>query len=129
MLLSEYLSGLVKLIDEYSRTDLIIDSELTTDFRTEKIGIIKGSITFSNNSRLIFTEYLDLRYKAKKLNYSFHYQKQDGALIFRYDNAEHRPSVNASGHKHLPNGKIAAAEPPSLEAVFTEIIDFLLSEK
>lgn len=84
------------------------------------------SETFSNNSRLIFTEYLDLRYKTKKLNYSFHYQKQDGTLIFRYDNAEHRPTVDASGHKHLPNGKIVAVEPPSLKIIFTEIMDFLL---
>ena len=93
MLLTEYLSDLVKLFDEYSRTELIIDSVLTTDFRTEKIGIIKGSITFSNNSRLIFTEYLDLRYKIEKLNYSFHCQKQDGSLIFRYDNARHKPPI------------------------------------
>ncbi len=126
MLLSEYLSDLVKLIDEHFKTNLIIDSELTTDSRTEKIGIIKGSITFSNNSRLIFTEYLDLRYKAKKLNYSFHYQKQDSTLIFRYDNAEHRPPVDASGHKHLPSGKIVAAELPSLKDIFTEIMDLLL---
>ena len=126
MLLTEYLSGIVKLIDEYSRTELIIDSELTTDFRTEKIGIIKGSITFSNNSRLIFTEYLDLRYKIEKLNYSFHYQKQDGLLIFRYDNARHKPPSDAYGHKHLPAGKVFAAEPPSLKDIFTEIMDSLL---
>ncbi len=126
MLLSEYLSDLTKVIDVYSKTDLIIDSELSTDFRTEKIGIIKGSITFSNNSKLLFTEYLDLRYKVEKLNYSFHYQKQDGTLIFRYDNATHKPSVAASGHKHLPNGKVVAAEPPSLKDIFIEIMDLLL---
>lgn len=126
MLLTEYLSGIVKLIDEYSRTELIVDSELTTDFRTEKIGIIKGSITFSNNSRLIFTEYLDLRYKIEKLNYSFHYQKQDGTLIFRYDNARHKPLIDAYGHKHLPDGKVSAAELPSLKDIFTEIMDLLL---
>lgn len=42
MLLTEYLSNLVKAIEEHSKRGLIIDSELTTDFRTEKIGIIKG---------------------------------------------------------------------------------------
>lgn len=126
MLLSEYLSDLTKVIDEYSKTNLIIDSELSTDFRTEKIGIIEGSITFSDNSKLIFTEYLDLRYKVEKLNYSFHYQRQDGILIFRYDNAEHKPSVVPSGHKHLPDGKVVVTEPPSLKDIFAEIIDFLL---
>ncbi|MBI4688505.1 MAG: hypothetical protein HY756_12160 [Nitrospirae bacterium] len=126
MLLTEYLSGLMEIIDEYSKTDFIIDSELSTDFRTEKIGIIKGSITFSNDSKLIFAEYLDLRYKIEKLNYSFNYQKQDGVLIFRYDNAKHKPPLDTPGHKHLPDGKVFAAEAPSLKDVLAEIVDLLL---
>lgn len=126
MLLTEYLSGLAKVIDEYSRTGLIIDSELITDYRTEKIGIVKGSVTFADNSKLVFTEYLDLRYKVEKLNYSFHYQKQGGSLIFRYDNARHKPPIDASGHKHLHDGKVFAAEPPSLKDIFIEIMDLLL---
>ncbi len=126
MLLSEYLSDIVNIIDGYSRAGLVIDSELSTDFRTEKIGVIEGSITFSDNSKLIFTEYLDLKYKPKKLNYSFHYQKHDSTLIFRYDNAKHKPPLVAPEHKHLPDGKIVAAEPPLLKDIFIEIMDFLL---
>ena len=126
MLLTEYLANLANVIDEYSRTGLIIDSELSADYRTEKIGIIKGSVTFADNSMLVFTEYLDLRYKIEKLNYSFHYQKQDGSLIFRYDNARHKPPIDDYEHKHLPDGKVFAAEPPSLKDIFTEIMDSLL---
>ncbi len=126
MLLSEYLSDIVDVVDEYSKAGLVIDSKLTTDFRTEKIGIIEGSVTFSDNSKLIFKEYLDLKYKLKKLNYSFHYQKDNGTLIFRYDNAKHKPPVDANGHKHLLDGKIFAAEPPSLKYILVEIMDFLL---
>lgn len=70
MLLSDYLSGLAGAINEYSKTSLIIDSDLNTDFRTDKIGIIKGSITFADESRLFFTEYLDVRYKVEKITYS-----------------------------------------------------------
>ncbi|MBI4826923.1 MAG: hypothetical protein HY807_10975 [Nitrospirae bacterium] len=126
MLLSEYLSELVKVIDEYARAGLLADSKLRTDFRTEKIGIIEGEVTFSNNSKLIFTEYLDLKYKPQKLNYSFHYQQGDGSLVFRYDNAKHKPSIAASGHKHLPDGNVEAAEVPLLKEIFTEIAGFLL---
>jgi len=126
MLLTEYISGLAKVIDEYSRTGVIIDSELIADYRSEKTGIVKGSVTFADNSNLVFTEYLDLRYKIEKLNYSFHYQKQDASLIFRYDNARHKPEIDASGHKHLPDDKVSAAEPPLLEDIFTEIMDLLL---
>lgn len=126
MLLIEYLSAIAKVIGEYSQTGLIINSKLSADSRTEKIGVIKGSISFSDNSKLVFSEYLDLRYKVEKLNYSFHYQKHDGSLIFRYDNAEHKPLVGALGHKHLTSGKVVAEEPPSLKDIFTEIIDLLL---
>ena len=126
MLLTEYLSNLVKVIDDYSKTNLITDSALSADYRTEKTGIVKGSVTFADNSIPVFTEYLDLKYKIEKLNYSFHYQKQDGSLIFRYDNARHKPPSDAYGHKHLPDGKVSAAEPPSLKDIFTEIMDSLL---
>ena len=126
MLLTEYLSNLVKVIDDYSKTNLITDSALSADYRTEKTGIVKGSVPFADNSIPVFTEYLDLKYKIEKLNYSFHYQKQDGSLIFRYDNARHKPPSDAYGHKHLPAGKVFAAEPPSLKDIFTEIMDSLL---
>ncbi len=46
MLLTEYFAKLVKDIEECSKTNLIVDSELHIDCRTEKIGIIKGTVTF-----------------------------------------------------------------------------------
>ena len=101
MLLTEYLSDVTKAIDEYSRTGLILSSELKTDARTEKIGLIKGSFVFINESKLFFTEYLDLRYKIEKLAYSFHYQDKNGELIFRYDNAAHKPGHSFNSHKHV----------------------------
>lgn len=71
MLLTEYLSGLTKDIDEYARTGLVLTSEVTADTRTEKIGLIKGAIVFLEESKLFFTEYLDLRYKVEKLAIHF----------------------------------------------------------
>ncbi len=126
MLLTEYLSEVIKVLDEYSKTNLIIDSNLSIDSRSEKIGIIRGSISFSDNSILVFSEYLDLRYKVEKNSYSFHYQKHDGSLIFRYDNARHKPPIDASGHKHVSEGKIIPAEPPESKDILTEIMDLLL---
>lgn len=72
MLLTEYFAGVVKVIEEYSKIHLITDSGLSIDCRTEKIGIIKGKVTFTNDSSLFFTEYLDLGYKVEKLTYAFH---------------------------------------------------------
>ena len=126
MLLTEYFARIVKDIEEYSKTNLIIDSELRIDCRTEKIGIIKGTITFLGNSCLFFTEYLDVKYKIEKLMYSFHYQQKDGTLIFRYDNAYHKPRLGFAAHKHLPSGEIIQSEIPELKDVFEEIMEHLL---
>ena len=127
MLLTEYLSELTKTIDEYSKTGLIISSELNLDARTEKIGLIKAATTFSDDSKLFVTEYLDLRYKTDKLSYSFHYQDNNGSLIFRYDNAVHRPIQSFRNHKHTGDSIIQSAV-PELRSVLEEIIGGLLKK-
>ena len=128
MLLTEYLSGLTKDIDEYARTGLVLTSEVTADTRTEKIGLIKGAIVFLEESKLFFTEYLDLRYKIEKLAYSFHYQNKKGDLIFRYDNARHKPELKYREHKHIKDSVIQCA-PPDLKSVLEEIVGNLLKLK
>ena len=73
MFLAEYLSVLTAKVDEYSRTGLITSSEIKADFRTEKTGLIRGVIEFSDESKLFLTEYVDLRYRPDKLTYAYHY--------------------------------------------------------
>ncbi len=128
MLLTEYLKDLAKVIDEFSKTDFIVASELKIDARTEKIGLIKVSIVFTDDSKLFVTEYVDLKYKLEKLAYSFHYQDKDGKLIFRYDNASHKPTLGFKNHKHS-KGVISQSEIPELRYILEEIIgDFLRSK-
>jgi len=126
MLLTEYLSELVHVIDEYSKTNLIISSEIKNDFRTDRIGIIRGNLVFADQSILYFTEYLDLRYRVEKLSFSYHYQKKTGALIFRYDNARHRPKLAFESHKHTAEEKITEASIPALTDILDEVMDYLL---
>lgn len=126
MLLTEYFARIVKDIEEYSKANLIIDSELRIDCRTEKIGTIKGTITFLDSSCLCFTEYLDVKYKIEKLTYSFHYQQKDGTLILRYDNAYHKLRLGFVAHKHLSSGEIIQSDIPELNDVFEEIMEHLL---
>lgn len=99
MLLHEYLDGIQSIIEGYSRARLILASDVSSDFRTEKIGIIRGTIDFIDESSLHFTEYLDLRYGIEKLTYSFHYQDRDGKLICRYDNARHKPAYESQADR------------------------------
>lgn len=124
MVLTEYLSDLAKVIDEYSKTGLFISSELIVDVRTEKIGLIRVTIIFNDDSKLFVTEYLDLRHKIEKLTYSFHYQDKDGNLIFRYDNAAHKP-MSFKNHKHVKDA-ILESQIPELRNILEEIIRDLL---
>jgi hypothetical protein len=126
MSLTEYLAGLTGSISEYAKTGLILSSEFSIDARTDKIGLIKGTAVFLDGSKLYFTEYLDLRYKTQKLSYVFHYQDSNGNLIFRYDNAAHRPALPFADHKHSGKG-VVQAQVPGLPAVLEEIIEFLMS--
>lgn len=73
---------------------------------------------FTDGSKLTARDYLFLDGKRK---YAFHYQQNDGQLIFRYDNAPHWPHLeNSPYHKHLPD-KIEPSEVMNLEKVLHEI--------
>ncbi|MBI4849603.1 MAG: hypothetical protein HY808_13715 [Nitrospirae bacterium] len=129
MLLTDYLSKIMEVTKEYSKTGLILSSEFMTDARTDKIGLIKGGLIFIDDSKLVMTEYLDLRYQTEKLAYSFHYQDKDGKLIFRYDNASHKPSLPFAGHKHI-KGNITQSAVPDIKDILEEIIcDYLKAAK
>lgn len=126
MLLSEYLHEITETVSELAETGLILSSELTADFRTKKIGLIKGVLSFSDDSKLFFREYLDLRYRIEKETYSFHYQNKNDGLIFRYDNAAHKPPSGFTYHKHVGT-KVVQAEIPNLREVLEEIINDYLT--
>lgn len=123
MLLSEYQAYLAEVIDRYARTDLIVASELNADARTPKIGVIKGTITFVDGSRLFFNEYVDARYRLEKLTYAYHCQDAEGVLIFRYDNAAHKPPLSFPCHKHLPDSSIIESSAPEFSSLIDEVLE------
>ena len=123
MLLSEYQAQLTAIIGRYAQSDLIISSELSVDARTPKMGVIKGTLGFVEGVRLFFTEYVDTRYRLEKLTYSYHCQDAADRLLFRYDNAAHKPALAFPCHKHLPSGAIIEAEVPDLAAILDEVLE------
>ncbi|MDR4499294.1 MAG: DUF6516 family protein [Candidatus Scalindua sp.] len=125
MLITEYVQILLKIVEAYSKTGFIITSEIKIDARTQKIGLIKVIIEFADDSKLFVTEYIDLRYKVDKLTYSFHYQDKDRKMIFRYDNALHKPALGFKEHKHF-KGEILPFDIPDLKDVLEDIISEFL---
>jgi len=125
MLFSEYAAFIQDVITECSKTGLLVASELTADSRTAQIGLLKGMLAFVDGSTLFFKEYLDLRRDVCQEMYSFHYQDAQAALLFRYDNAAHKPDLGFQDHKHTPE-KIAASSKPDLPKVLDEIVNSYL---
>jgi hypothetical protein len=66
--------------------------------------------------------------EAAEETYTYHYQRADGTLVFRYDNAPHYPDLpSAPHHKHIGKNDILAAEMPDLFQVLKEIEDIIES--
>ena len=126
MLVGKYLHNITETVAELAEIGLIFSYEITADLRTKKIGLIKGIISFADYSKLFFKEYVDLRYKIEKDTYSFHYQDRNGLMIFRYDNALHKPSFGFTEHKHIKD-EVVKANVPNIREVLEEIIDEYLN--
>ncbi|MBN1106175.1 MAG: hypothetical protein JXL84_22395 [Deltaproteobacteria bacterium] len=75
---------------------------LDVDQRSILQGVISGQLTFEDHSELHFREFIDTSQREPKLSFAYHYQGAQKALIFRYDNAAHRPSLLRHTHKHTP---------------------------
>jgi len=49
-------------------------------------------------------------------HYSFHWQRRDGALLARWDNAPHHPGPTFPHHRHLPDGTVEPSTVTTLQA-------------
>lgn len=79
-----------------------------------------------DGSRLFFTEYIDARYRLEKLSYAYHCQDAEGNLIFRYDNAAHKPALPYTCHKHLPDGTFVESPAPEFDILMEETLERFL---
>jgi len=52
--------------------------------------------------------------------YAYHFQDVASQLIFRYDNAAHRPTLSQLEHKHTIQG-VELTTAPTLQEVLDEI--------
>jgi len=48
-------------------------------------------------------------------------QDKDGSMIFRYDNAKHKPDLGFDSHKHVKE-KVLISEEPELRNILEEIM-------
>ena len=91
------------------------------DPRSSLRGFIAGVLQFGDASELHFREFVDTSLDEPRLVYAYHYQNVNKELVFRYDNAAHRPSLPQAEHKHTPAG-VEAHSAPTLAQVVDEIM-------
>lgn len=100
----------------------IIDWQI--DQRSPERGYLTGILIFADRSELHFREFVDTTRSVARMMYAYHYQDAQKTLIFRYDNALHRPTLPQQEHKHTPSG-IEAGAMPTLIEVIDELVSLL----
>lgn len=91
------------------------------DRRSSLRGFIAGLLQFNDASELHFREFVDTTLPEPRVTYAYHYQDANKDLIFRYDNATHRPLLPQAEHKHTPTG-VEVSPVPTLAQVVDEIL-------
>jgi len=119
--LATFHEGIQKL-EDYGYTE---STEIREEIRPNKQAVIKGKIVLVDGSVLHIKEYIDAKYKIERVSYAYQYQDRDGELIFRYDNAVHRPALGYREHKHTKDGVIVEASLPDISDVIDEVIECL----
>lgn len=126
MLVKDYQAQLLAIIQKQIENEWILAYDFAVDTRSNYLAFIQGKLEFRDGSCLFFKEFVDLQETLEKLSYSFHYQNRENNLIFRYDNAKHKPDLGYSNHKHIKQ-KIIPSTIPKLDEIITEIIDNYLN--
>jgi hypothetical protein len=117
----DYARGITDLLDALLTAGQVKSVDLQIDQRSMLRGFIRGLLVFEDDAELHFREYVDVTLDEPKLSYAYHYQDANQTLIFRYDNAAHRPPLAQPEHKHSSIG--ATVEPaPTLAQVIDEIL-------
>lgn len=104
MLISEYFQ---KIESQIADCIYVIETSLVKDKRSLHIGIIEGDLSFTDESRLHFIEFISVKETIEVYKYSYHYQDRNSDLIFRYDMAPHHPEIKTfPHHKHIHSNNV-----------------------
>jgi hypothetical protein len=125
MSLNEYIEVLnraIQRLDDYGLAELI---EFNSELRAEKKAVINIKIIFINKSTLYIREYLNGKYGIERIDYAYQYQTEEGTLIFRYDNAKHKPALGFNEHKHTQNGSLIPRQLPPIDEIVDEVMESL----
>ena len=103
----------------------VIQTSISFDEISEEECYIKGEITFNGGYELHVAEYVVTEPEFKRLKYRFHFQKSDGQMVVRWDNAPHHPEVKSHpDHVHVGK-KVRATSPMDIPQALDAILSFI----
>jgi hypothetical protein len=121
MNIADYFADMMTLVERYRSASFVISAAVTFEIRPGEQGYLTGTVQFTDQTALYFREFVDGTGEVvQKVSYSYPYQRADGTLILRYDNARHRARFGPEEHKHVGDAFILASA-PSLTDVLAEI--------
>jgi hypothetical protein len=125
MSLREYLERLregIELLHKYDYTESI---QINEQIRPNKQAVVNAKLVLNNGSVLYIKEYIDAKHGTDRVTYAYHFNDRDGKLLFRYDNAVHKPALRFKAHKHNADGTIEYAALPDIFDLVDDIIGYL----
>jgi hypothetical protein len=122
----EYVNQITGILSALTHSGHLVIVDFQHDQRSELRGFIGARLQFADRTEPHMREFIDLTLTEPRLMYVYHYQDhvyQDhvGQMIFRYDDAAHRPPVGQAEHKHRASGVVPAPVPTLLQ-VLDEIL-------
>lgn len=117
----EYAEHILNTITGLLATGQAVLAEQNIDQRSALRGFIGGVLQFEDGSELHFREFVDTSLPEPRVMYAYHYQDADNDLIFRYDNAAHKPTPPQVDHKHTRTA-IQSSRAPTFEMIIDEIL-------
>jgi hypothetical protein len=118
---NEYAERILNTIGGLLVTGQAVLAEHSIDQRSMLRGFVGGVLQFEDGSELHFREFVDISLPEPKMMYAYHYQDSNSNLIFRYDNAAHKPALPQADHKHTPTA-VHSLKAPTFEMVIDEIL-------
>ena len=112
----EYARGIEDVLAATVAAGEVTLVSIQIDQRSSLRGFIAGLLQFNDASELHFREFVDTSLPEPRLMYAYHYQDANQDLVFRYDNAAHRPPLPQVEHKHTPAG-VEVSPAPTLAQV------------
>ncbi len=125
MSLRDYLASFhqaIAKIDDYGFAESI---DIKEEIRPAKQAGTNAKIDLVDGSVLHIRVYIDAKYKIEVVSYAYQYHDAKGKLIFRYDNARHKPELEFKGHKHLYDGSMVQSSMPVISDVVEEVIKYI----